>query len=310
MDAPKKKSPEQVSGGPGAAVRDSSSSGTSAGINRAARAVTAAGAALAPSRASAILQPGMLLAGRYRILQMLGAGGMGEVYKVHDDDIDQVIALKVVRSDLSSDAESVQRFKQELLLTRQVSHRNVVRIFDIGETSGLKFITMEYIEGQTLSGILAEKNKVPPAEALEIVRQICSGLAAAHAEGVIHRDLKPSNIMRDAHGRVVVMDFGLARTLQGAGMTQTGATPGTVEYMSPEQAMAKPLDARSDLFTVGLILYELLSGKAPFHADSAVASLLKRLKEAAPALSELEPAIPRALSAIVSKCLEREPQDR
>jgi Tfp pilus assembly protein PilF len=310
MDAPQKKSPEQVSGGPGAAVRDSSSSGTSAGVNRAAGAVTAAGAALAPSRASVILQPGMLLAGRYRILQMLGAGGMGEVYKVHDDDIDQVIALKVVRSDLSSDAESVQRFKQELLLTRQVSHRNVVRIFDIGETSGLKFITMEYIEGQTLSGILSEKKKVPPAEALEIVRQICSGLAAAHAEGVIHRDLKPSNIMRDAHGRVVVMDFGLARTLQGAGMTQTGATPGTVEYMSPEQAMAKPLDARSDLFTVGLILYELLSGKTPFHADSAVASLLRRLKEAAPPLSELEPGVPRTLSAIVSKCLEREPQDR
>jgi eukaryotic-like serine/threonine-protein kinase len=310
MNAPKKDSPQQDNNRSGATVKDSSSSGTSAGINRGAGAVTAPGTAAAPARTGTILQPGMLLAGRYTVLQMLGSGGMGEVYKVHDHDIDQVIALKVVRSDLSADAESIQRFKQELLLTRQVSHRNVVRIFDMRETGGLKFITMEYIEGRTLSGILAERKKLAPAEALEIVRQVCSGLAAAHAEGVLHRDLKPSNVMRDSHGRVVVMDFGLARTLQGGGMTQTGATPGTVEYMSPEQAMAKPLDARSDLFTVGLILYELLTGRTPFHAESAVASLLKRLKEAAPPVSDLEPDIPRALSAIVSKCLEREPQHR
>jgi serine/threonine protein kinase/tetratricopeptide (TPR) repeat protein len=304
MDLPKKNSPYQGTGNQGAAV--SSSSGGSAHSAQTVGSWTAAAAA--PSRT--ILPPGTRLAGRYEILDTIGVGGMGEVYRVCDHDLDQIIALKLVKSELASDSESVLRFKQELLLARRISHRNVVRIFDMRETAGLKFITMEYVEGRTLTGILAEKKKLPAAEAIEIVSQICSGLMAAHDEGVIHRDLKPSNIMRDAQGRVVIMDFGLARSLQGAGMTQTGAIPGTAAYMSPEQATAKPLDARTDLYSVGLIFYELLSGQQLFQAESAVVNIVRRLREPATPVRELEPSVSPALSAIVSKCLERVPADR
>ncbi|HEX4664900.1 MAG TPA: serine/threonine-protein kinase, partial [Terriglobales bacterium] len=310
MDAPKKDSPLQDHNRSGAAVRDSSSSGTSAGVNRGAGAVTALGTAAAPARAGTILQPGMLLAGRYTVQQMLGSGGMGAVYKAYDRDIDHVVALKVIRPDLAADPELLQRFKQELLLAWQISHKNVVRIFDVHDSGGLKFITMEYVEGCDLRSLLAQQGKLPPSEALEIMRQTCSGLAAAHAEGIIHRDLKPSNIMRDSGGRVVVMDFGLARRVDAGGNTQTGALIGTVTYMSPEQAKAEKLDARSDLFTVGLIAYELLTGTAPYQAESAVASLLKRTQERAAPPSQIDVSIPRSLSLIIEKCLEPDPNAR
>jgi eukaryotic-like serine/threonine-protein kinase len=235
---------------------------------------------------------------------------MGAVYQAFDRDIDRTIALKVIRPDLASNPELLQRFKQELLLARQIAHKNVVRLFDVRESAGTKFITMEFIDGRDLRSLLVEQGKLPPAEAMEIMQQVCAGLAAAHAEGVIHRDLKPGNIMRDGNGRVVVMDFGLARTLDGGGMTQTGAMLGTMEYMSPEQAKAEPLDARSDLFTVGLILYELITGKTPYRAESAIATLLKRTQERAPAMSEIDASVPRSISAVVAKCLEIDPKDR
>jgi tetratricopeptide (TPR) repeat protein len=258
----------------------------------------------------AILNPGTVLGGRYEILQMLGLGGMGAVYKAQDRELDRTIALKVIRPDLASNPEALARFKQELLTARQVTHRNVIRIFDIGEADGIKFITMEYLVGTDLRALLAERGKLPPEEAMEIIQQVCAGLAAAHSEGIIHRDLKPGNIMHDSQGRVVVMDFGLARSLQSDGMTQTGAMLGTVEYMSPEQARAEKLDGRSDIFTIGLILYELLTGKMPFKADSAIASLLKRTQERAAPVTELDPTIPHSLSEVVAKCLEREPNHR
>src|SRR5205814_2473744 len=185
----------------------------------------------------------------------------------YDRDIEREIALKVIRPDLASNPELLQRFKQELLLARQIAHKNVVRIFDVRESGDIKFITMELINGRDLRGLLAQHGKLPAAEALDIMHQVCLGLAAAHAEGVIHRDLKPQNIMRDQQGRVVVMDFGLARSLESNdGMTQSGAVIGTMEYMSPEQGLGKQLDRRSDLFTVGLIFYELLTGKMPYEA--------------------------------------------
>ena len=257
----------------------------------------------------AILNPGTVLGSRYEILQMLGLGGMGAVYKAQDRELDRTIALKVIRPDLASNPEVLARFKQELLTARQVTHRNVVRIFDIGEADGIKFITMEYLVGTDLRTLLAE-GKLPPDKAVDIIQQVCLGLQAAHAEGIIHRDLKPGNIMRDQQGRVVVMDFGLARSLQTDGMTQTGAMLGTIEYMSPEQAKAEKLDARSDIFTIGLIFYELLTGKMPFKADSAIASLLKRTQERASAVTEHDPTIPASLSEVVSRCLERDPNMR
>src|SRR5438477_4783966 len=249
-----------------------------------------------------MLEPGAILAQRYEILQILGEGGMGAVYKAMDRELSRPVALKVIRPDLAGNQAILDRFKQELLLAREVTHKNVVRIYDLGETEGVKFITMEYVEGEDLRSQLKQKGKFPIAEAVAITEQILAGLQAAHAEGVIHRDLKPGNIMRDPQGRVVVMDFGLARSLESDGMTKTGAVLGTMEYMSPEQAMGAALDQRSDLFTVGLIFFELLTGKMPFKAESALASLLKRVHERAIPVVSHDATIPAALSNIVSKC--------
>ncbi len=259
-----------------------------------------------PENLGAIFQPGALIAARYEIEQMLGLGGMGAVYKARDTMLDRVVALKVIRPDLASDPQVLQRFKQEIILARQITHRNVVRVFDIGEADGVMFITMEFIEGVDLRSIVSDKGKLTPQEAVEIMWQVCCGLDAAHKEGVVHRDLKPGNIMRDATGRVVVMDFGLATSLQSRGMTQTGAMLGTMEYMSPEQAKGAHTDARSDIFTTGLILYELLTGKMPYQADSAITSLVMRTQTNAKPPSEIDASIPKPLSEIVSRCLERD----
>src|SRR6516165_576031 len=253
-----------------------------------------------------VLEVGTLLGGRYEIQQLLGMGGMGAVYKARDIEVDRTVGLKVIRPDLAGNPAILARFKQELVLARQVTHRNIIRIYDLNEADGVKFITMEFIEGEDLRTILTREGKLAPKQAIDIMRQACSGLQAAHHEGVIHRDLKPGNIMKDGSGRVVIMDFGLAKTVQGDGMTQTGMMIGTMEYMSPEQAMGSDLDARSDIFTMGLIFYELLTGNIPFRAESAIASLVKRTQERAVPLSDVDPTIPPALSMITAKCLERD----
>ena len=235
---------------------------------------------------------------------------MGAVYKAKDRELDRFVALKVIRPELASDPSILARFKQELLLAHQVTHRNVIRIYDLGEAEGVKFITMEFIEGKDLRSLIREKKKFTPEEAVDVIQQVCQALDAAHSVGVIHRDLKPQNIMQDGSGRILVMDFGLARTLEGDGMTQTGALVGTMEYMSPEQALGKDLDQRSDIFALGLILYEMLTGKTPFQAESALASLIKRTQERAIPVSDIDAQIPGALSGIVSKCLERDLNQR
>ncbi|HKM80966.1 MAG TPA: tetratricopeptide repeat protein [Candidatus Acidoferrum sp.] len=253
-----------------------------------------------------VLQPGDLFGGRYEILQLLGEGGMGSVYKAADRQIERTVALKLIRPDLASNPAILARFKQELLTAHQVTHKNVIRIYDMAEAEGVKFITMEFVEGTDLRHVLLDLGKLPPEAAVEIIRQVCLALDAAHSAGIIHRDLKPQNIMQDKNGRILVMDFGLARSVETGGMTQTGALLGTIEYMSPEQSMGKTLDQRSDLFAVGLIFYELLSGKTPFKAETAMASLLLRNQERAVPVRDLDESIPRGLSDIVSKCLERD----
>jgi tetratricopeptide (TPR) repeat protein/predicted Ser/Thr protein kinase len=248
-----------------------------------------------------------MLGGRYEILQTIGEGGMGAVYKAEDRELGRTVALKVIRPELASNPEILQRFKQEILLASKVTDRNIIRIYDLGDAEGVKFITMEFVEGNDLRHLLQERGKLPASEAVDIMEQAVSGLRAAHRMGIIHRDLKPGNIMRAADGRVLVMDFGLARSLAGDGMTRTGAMLGTMEYMSPEQAQAKDVDARSDIFTVGLILYEMLTGIMPYQAESAIASLLKRTQQRAIPVSDIDKNVPGALSNIVSKCLERDP---
>jgi eukaryotic-like serine/threonine-protein kinase len=252
-----------------------------------------------------MLEPGSLLGHRYEILQILGEGGMGAVYKARDVELNRMVALKVIRPDLAGNQAIIDRFKQELLLATQVTHKNVIRIYDLSDADGMKFITMEYVEGEDLRALMQKKQgKLAPEEAVEIMQQTCRALEAAHSAGIIHRDLKPQNIMRDKSGRILVMDFGLARTLEGDGMTQTGALVGTMDYMSPEQALGKDLDQRSDVFAMGLIFYELLTGKMPYKADSVVASLLKRTQERAAPVSSHDAGIPKPLSNIVSKCME------
>ncbi len=259
---------------------------------------------------AADLQIGALLSGRYELLALLGEGGMGAVYKARDLQLDREVAIKVIKPELADHPEILQRFKQELILARQVTDRNVIRIFDIGEAGKTKFITMEYLEGENLLDILKKRGKLEIAEAVGIMEQAACGLAAAHREGIIHRDLKPGNIMCEKSGRVVVMDFGLARTFEGDGMTRAGAMMGTIEYMSPEQAQGLEVTASSDIFTFGLILYELLAGVTPFYAESAIASLLKRSQQRAIPLVDVDKQIPGKLSNIVAKCLEKEPANR
>jgi serine/threonine protein kinase len=214
------------------------------------------------------LSPGTSVGSRYEIVRLLGQGGMGAVYQAHDKELERQVAIKVIRADMAANPEILRRFKQELILARQITHKNVIRIYDLGQADGIKFITMEYIEGENLQSVLRRKKKIEPAEAANILAQVCRALEAAHHEGVIHRDLKPQNIMLDKNGRAYVMDFGIARSMLGAGMTQTGALIGTPDYMSPEQAKGQSLDARSDLFSMGIIFYDMLSGQVPFDADT------------------------------------------
>jgi eukaryotic-like serine/threonine-protein kinase len=266
-------------------------------------------------------KPGRMLGNRYQILQLLGEGGMGAVYKAQDRELDRLVALKIIRPNLAASSEILHRFKQELILARQVTHRNVIRIFDLGEADGVKFITMEFVDGETLRTILLRGGKLTPVEASKIIQQVCRGLEAAHAEGVVHRDLKPANIMRDAQNRIVVMDFGVAHLAEAVEIrppgppshesnkqaqpffSQTGVLVGTPAYMAPEQALGQEADARSDIFAVGIIFFELLTGKLPFQADTRDV-LLKRTREKAKAVHEIDPRVPRSLSRIVERCLE------
>jgi tetratricopeptide (TPR) repeat protein/predicted Ser/Thr protein kinase len=272
------------------------------------------GASLAalPARGAAegTAREGVVLAERYRILDLLGEGGMGAVYKAEDLELDRLIALKVIRPELARHPEVLQRFKQEIILARDVTHPNVVRIFDLGTANGLKFITMEFVEGRDLKSFLNEGRTFDADETIEIMLQVCRALEAAHKAGVVHRDLKPQNIMLDAEGKVLVMDFGVARSMESTGMTRTGDMIGTPSYMSPEQGQGIPIDARSDIYTLGIIFYELLLGLIPHESETPLATLLKRTKEPVEPPIRLDPEIPKYLNDLIVRCLEIEPELR
>jgi tetratricopeptide (TPR) repeat protein/predicted Ser/Thr protein kinase len=251
-----------------------------------------------------VLAIGTVLGARYEILQLLGQGGMGAVYKAQDRELERCVALKVIRPELAVHPEILQRFKQELILARQVTHKNAIRIFDLGAADGIKFITMEFIEGQDLKSLLLKQGKLSREECVRVIEQVSEALEAAHAEGVVHRDLKPQNLMLDQSGRIFVMDFGIARSTATMGMTQTGTVLGTPEYMSPEQVMGEHVDARSDLFTLGVIFYELLTGDMPYKAETAQKAMFKRTRERPKPAIEVDPTVPKYLSDLVEKCLE------
>ena len=264
------------------------------------------------------LTPGAAFGSRYRILRQLGAGGMGVVYQAWDDELGVAVALKVIKPEVSADprvaAEVEHRFKRELLLARQVTHKHVVRIHDIGEMDGIKYLTMPFIEGRDLANVLRDEGRLPVARALQIARQVAEGLAAAHEAGVVHRDLKPENVMIDADGHAVIMDFGISRSESTAGATMTrtatGAIVGTMEYMAPEQANGQRTDHRADIYSFGLILYDMLAGRSRVaKAGTAIAELMERLHVPARPLPAAAPSLP-AVDAIIARCTQPDPAKR
>ncbi len=255
------------------------------------------------------LPAGLRLAGRYRILGLVGVGGMGLVYRAHDEQLDLEVAVKVLRPDVA-DVRRVARFKQELVLARQVSHPNVVRTHDIGSDGETVFITMDFVAGHSLAQRIAERRRLPPEEVAAIARQIASALTAAHEAGVVHRDLKPGNVLVEDSGRAAIGDFGVARSLAGSGLTLPGTVVGTLDYLSPEQARGEEVDARTDLYALGIILYEMLTGELPFAGGSQAEVLAQRITGSARDLGGAGVAVPRSLAAIVRKLLERDPDRR
>jgi eukaryotic-like serine/threonine-protein kinase len=259
-----------------------------------------------------VIAPGSDFGPRYRIEALLGQGGMGRVYKAYDKDLDRTVAIKVVRDGAIGESDALKRFKQELVLASKISHKNILRIHDMGDVGGLRFISMAFVEGKDLQHIIRDNPKMPLERILNFSRQIAEALAAAHSEGVVHRDLKPQNLLVDKNDQIFVCDFGLAKSFQeGAiGMTRTGAFLGTPRYMSPEQVEGKPADGRADLYAFGLILYEMVIGDVPFTGESTLKVMYQRIQEKPKSPKLLRPDLPNWLVKIIMRCLERNPDDR
>jgi len=246
-----------------------------------------------------VLRPGSVFAGRYEVKEILGAGGMGVVYRALDRELGEAVAIKTLRPDaLAGDSVALERFKQEIRLARKITHRNVVRTYDLGEVGGMYYLTMEYVEGTSLKSLIQSRGRLPVPVTLTVGKQLCRALEVAHEQGVIHRDIKPQNMVVEPNGFLKVMDFGIARLAnppKGKGLTEAGMAIGTPDYMSPEQLSGLELDPRSDLYSAGVVLFECLTGRVPFEADTPWSLIAKHLEE--------EPPNPRALNAEVTEGL-------
>ena len=256
------------------------------------------------------LQLGSIFAGRYLILESLGRGGMGRVYRALDKKLDVEVAVKFLRPEIAADEGIIQRFKNELKLARMVSHPHVCRMYDLSEDQGTYFITMEYVPGEDLKTTVRRVGPLGLGKALSIARQVCEGLAAAHRLDIVHRDLKPQNIMLDGNGQVRIMDFGISRSLRAKGITADGMMIGTPEYISPEQAEGKKIDARTDIYAFGAILFEMVTGKVPFDGDTTLSIILKHKFEPPPDPKKLNPRLPKEVGQIILKCLEKDRERR
>jgi len=256
------------------------------------------------------LTRGTLFAGRYEIIEELGKGGMGRVYRVEDKKLDQEVALKLIKPEIAKDKKTIERFRNELKLARNIRHKNICGMFDLGESEGAHFITMEYVRGEDLRSLIRRIGQLPIGKSMSIAKQICEGLSEAHGLGVVHRDLKSNNIMIDNEGNVRIMDFGIARSLEAKGITGAGVMIGTPEYMSPEQVEGKETDGRSDIYSLGIILYEMVTGRVPFEGDTPFTIGMKHKGEMPQNPKEFNTQIPDDLNRLILRCLEKEKEKR
>jgi serine/threonine protein kinase/tetratricopeptide (TPR) repeat protein len=256
------------------------------------------------------LTRGTTFAGRYEIIEELGKGGMGRVYRVEDTKLKQEVALKLIKPEIAKDKKTIERFRNELKLARNIRHKNVCGMFDLGEERGAHFITMEYVRGEDLRSLIRRIGQLPIGKSISIAKQICEGLSEAHSLGVVHRDLKSNNIMIDKEGNVRIMDFGIARSLEAKGITGAGVMIGTPEYMSPEQVEGKEVDQRSDIYSLGIILYEMVTGGVPFEGDTPFTVGVKHKSEIPRNPKEFNSQIPDDLNHVILKCLEKNKEKR
>lgn len=253
---------------------------------------------------------GQVLSGRYRLESKLGSGGMSTVYLARDETLERWVAAKVLHREISDQPDQIERFRREARAVAQVSHPNVVAVIDAGEDGGRPYIVFEYVEGETLKQRIDGMGRLPLDECAAYGIEVGRGLAAAHARRLIHRDVKPQNVLIDSEGRAKVTDFGIARELETDGLTRTGRVLGTTDYVSPEQAMGRPVDARSDIYSLGIVLYEMLIGEVPFQAETQVGVAMKHVNEKMPDVQRRRPEASSALAAVVERATEKKPEKR